>query len=963
MKKRTRNNNNQEFYDDRIENNKKPKEDQIINNDSDTLMDDENNNNIKNYENEFKLFKLMNKEKLVIKKLQTIAKDNGLPFSGNENELYNRIEQYYNIKINSEKEVKQQQDNNPFNKSQPILLIKNDNEIAFWKVFRNKSIFKMVFSNFKFSNTFNYSRLYSVSTIFKSFSNGIEIIRDKVKSNSYLSFIASDKNNVRKFNFGGLSIIFENIKDENEENQVFYNQFITNYCNRTVHFWSLFDHVIESSNLLALKSLHGNGMIKEKVKVDFEINSYSNLKILNYLTKNLSKLFIIETIQVNDFNIFKEFKLAELIDFIRVLLDDKKYYKLLKPFTNFKSLSRATKDIDDELSLFLENITKNKLILNEIKNFKFTDKELNENLFKVLKPLTNWDRHFSKLNDKYSSSIDNNSSINNDNEIEIENEKQRLSIIKLKNLELFQKIVNNNDNLSKKLKLVSHEVHENIFNNIMIIQNDQIKIGKEMEGNFIEQNQLIQKIQEKQLKQQIEKENNTLQECKDDDLNKRNTIFKYVTIFYDLNLTKKKPIEYSLAFLNEFATNEEFCWDDQLFEFGIPKNEILVNGALSPNISGAKKIEIIMSSKFLMENKFKNFISTYCSRSLVENVKSTDMLDFLFEKFQNQIFGGNKDFWQYCDSVEILKHYEKLMESLGRKFSYSAHYPGIKFPLLSMAINNPFLYDDGDDYDENNNNNIKKKKKNLILKKNISFNDFLLLIESNRLKKLEMRKSLTEFNNDSILISRWISDNCITDLSSLIDHGRDFNTYSIKIEIDVQLPNYKGNRDGNDDGKVKLLLLQNQLIQILYNSNRLDDVFKINSLSGKEIIHFINFIGPHISLPFVEKLLQYLIDVNLNFEIYTFLSNLISNGNLLIIKYLNLNHSHFFSKITKETEGFLESRELKNLLSSSVLFDHVQIAEILFVYTNLTKGEFERSTKPSYSMIEFLYSNNFKLSK
>ncbi|EAL66580.1 SAP DNA-binding domain-containing protein [Dictyostelium discoideum AX4] len=954
MKKRTRNN-NQEFYDGRIENIKKPKEDHIINNDSDTLIDDENNN-IKNYENEFKLFKLMNKEKLVIKKLQTIAKDNGLPFSGNENELYNRIEQYYNIKINSEKEVKQQQDNNPFNKSQPILLIKNENEIAFWKVFRNKSLFKMVFSNFKFSNTFNYSRLYSVNNIFKSFSNGIEIIRDKVKSNSYLSFIAiNDKDNIQKFNFNGLSIIFENIKDENEENQLFYNQFITNYCNRTVHFWSLFDHVIESSNLLALKSLHGNGMIKEKVKVDFEINSYSNLKILNYLTKNLSKLFIIETIQVNDFNIFKEFKLGELIDFTRALLDDKKYYKLLKPFNNNKSFSRATKDIDDELSLFLENITKNKLILNEIKKFKFTDKELNENLFKVLKPLTNWDRHFSKLNHNYSSDIDNNSSINN----EIENEKQRLSIIKLKNLELFQKIVNNNDILSKKLKLVSYEVHESIFSNIMTIQNDQIKIGKEMEGNFIEQNQLIQKIQEKQLKKQKEKENNTLQECKDDDLNKRNTIFKYITIFYDLNLIKKKPIEYSLAFLNEFvATNEEYCcWDDQLFEYGMPKNEILVNGVLSSNINNSKKIEIVMNSKFLMENQFRNFISTNCTRSLIKNVKSIDMLDFLFKNFQNQIFAENNNNWQYCNSVEILQHYEKLMESLGRKFSYSVNNPEIQFPLLLMAINNPFLYDDDDD-------DIQKKK-SLILKKNISFNDFLLLIESNRFKKLEMRKSLTEFNNDSILISRWISDNCITGLSSLIDHGRGFNTYSIKIEIDVQLPNYKGNDgDGGDsNGKVKLLLYQNQLIQILYNSNRLDDIFKINSLSGKEIINFINFIGPHISLPFVEKLLQYLIDVNLNFEIYTFLSALISNGNLLIIKYLNLNHSHFFSKITKETEGFLEPRELKNLLSSSVLFDHVQIAEILFVYTNLTKGEFERSTKPSYSMIEFLYSNNFKLSK
>ncbi|KAM9959320.1 hypothetical protein ACTFIR_000395 [Dictyostelium discoideum] len=284
------------------------------------VINNNNNNNIISFEDEFNQLKLKNKKgELSIKKLQKVTNDIGLLLSEDVNELYNGIEQYYNIKIKLEKESKQQQtvlNNNNNN---------NKNEILFWKVFRNIYIFKYIFSNFKYSN---YKKLNLIDIIIRDYENCIEIIKDKVKSNSSLYFGYNRE----------LDYFFENVKEETEENQLFLNQFINNYCISSKLVGKIFNSIIESSNLMALISF---------------INIYKSNARFKY--QGISK----------ERNLFKEFKLGELINFL------KKFVKTEYIMTNTQYKIR--------------------LKLKKIKDFQFSDLELNENLFMLLKPLINWD--------------------------------------------------------------------------------------------------------------------------------------------------------------------------------------------------------------------------------------------------------------------------------------------------------------------------------------------------------------------------------------------------------------------------------------------------------------------------------------------------------------------------------------------------------------------------------------------
>ncbi|KAM9958365.1 hypothetical protein ACTFIW_001227 [Dictyostelium discoideum] len=1227
MNKRTRDNKNDLDLNEEEEgiNNKKLKED----NDSSSS----NNNIVKSYENEFESFKLKKKGgELSIKKLQIISKDIGLPYSGRKVDLINRIEQYYNIKIKLEKEVEQQQNNNPFNKSQPILLIKNDYEIPFWKVFRNKSIFKNIFSNFKYSNIFNYSRLYSVNNIYNDFNNCIEIIRDKVKSNSYLAFKQikdldeySIKTN-ETIEEDGLIKIFESIKDETEENQLFYTQFINNYCNKSIHPLILLGRIVKASNLLALKSfLNTEIYVKSKIQIKIEINKYSDLQILDFLINkyyknnddnnknenekenekknekekesekeekekesekekekesekekekengkekekenenenengkekekekekqkknenekdekekeekekeeiiqkdlneneidNLKKLkegsesndsdkkkdeqgenlVFIESIRINDFNIFKELKLGELIHLAKTLYQNEKIVKLLElptyhkvsidfPEYIFFSLGEEFKNdyiierIRESKLDFSNKIKESKSFFNEIKEFQFTDKELNENLFMLLKPLTNWDRHFSKLNDQYSNS---NSSNNNNNNNE---QACELSLVKYNILELYNnKLRKNYQRLEEYFRFQRYEFAQKDFKEISSIHKEQLEIEKEIESLFQKENEFIEKQNEKDRLLQ----SNEI--CR-----KKKIVLGYIFLLFNLSMPRKKPIEYYLSFKDEkkviaYGTQMK----EEFLHYGIPNNEILSRiSEIGYGSNTRDRFKMIMNSKFLIEKPFKeHFINPLNSPLIIANVKSKDMLDLLFKNFNQQFFKDNNRNWKYCYSIEIIEYYEKLMQSLGRKFSFSFDFAnrctieckGIEiYPkLLSRAISNPTLY--------NHISNFAPKER--LLKINdrtiVKQRAFLSLLELNYFKTITFDRSFT-FNKYSYKISRWISDNCISNISKL-----NFNDNGY-TKIKIQLPNKKRNNNNNnnsnnknnnknskngkeeeveeeesttydgygynsdnsydsddyddydnydddsddsedyhnfanddddsnyeygiedqdhlqdninmaitsvaaaaaaavvtasattaptttapttaptptpttttttsttttttttdnskedDDGIIMIILNQSQLIDILYNSNRLDDIFKFKRDYKFSNRSFVRKVGPHIPLSLVEILLKDSNFIKIGIDIQEFLNYLVLIGNLPIIKYLNLNFSHFFTKSQR-------TKDLKSLLSTAVRYDYPQIAEILFVYIKLTRYEFKKEVQTDFSLVDSLYYNN-----
>ncbi|EGC34100.1 hypothetical protein DICPUDRAFT_80155 [Dictyostelium purpureum] len=89
----------------------------------------------------------------------------------------------------------------------------NSGETAFWKIFRNKVLFKLIFSNFIFKELFSYDDLIGAKYILSRFSNGEAIIRDKIKSRNY---VLKDYDDVVK--------IIVSIKKDTKENREFYRQ-------------------------------------------------------------------------------------------------------------------------------------------------------------------------------------------------------------------------------------------------------------------------------------------------------------------------------------------------------------------------------------------------------------------------------------------------------------------------------------------------------------------------------------------------------------------------------------------------------------------------------------------------------------------------------------------------------------------------------------------------------------------
>ncbi|KAM9954502.1 hypothetical protein ACTFIW_003101 [Dictyostelium discoideum] len=837
MKKRTRDNNNNSNNnnnnnEEEVDNIKKLKEDNNNKNNENNNNNNENNNNkIKSYEEELKSIKSIKKSELSIKRLQSISKEIGLPINGKKDEIYNRIEQYYNIKIKLEKEAKEHEEKNPFNKTKPILLIENDDEIPFWKVFRNKSIFKKLFSNFKYSETFSYSRIHSVFYIFKDFKNAIEIIRDKVKSNSYLNF--RDYNGLTENDFPqneeeekeeddyedecfiGLVNILDNIRDETEENRLFYDKFIDNYCNKSVHSIVLLARMVTCSNLVALKSFINKKIYLPSVNFRPIIKRFSDIKTLEYLI-NLEHVSVTSIIaSVHDFNLFKELKLGELIHMIKILYQKEKISKFLDLpyYHNFiiKLPDQDTLSPDDEDKLideqfkqhkleFREGIIKKESIINEIKDIQFSNKELNENLFMVLKPLTNWDKYFSKLNDNYkdTSSSNNNDNDNNNNNDD-ENGSGELSLLKFNILELYNnKFKKNFEKLQVLFNVKKFEFPEKDFQDIENIHKEQIEIEKEMKILFKKQNELIEK--QKQEKESLQSE---------DIVKKRDAIHKYIELLFFLTSPRKKPIEYYLCFKDE----KEIILNGknsrkELLKIGTPTNEILSGITECLQIT-KNKLELIMHSNFLIEKPYKYMFEDYFGTYVINNVKSIDMLDLLFKNFPNKFFKNDNQIWTYCNSIEILKHYEKLMESLGRKFSLDYYYGKLNemYPkLLKRAISNPKLYQRpsssssssatpnlSSSSSSSSSSSYEEKPfkiSNIIVKERA----FLSLLELNYFKTIVFGKKF-QFNKNSFKISRWISDNCISDISKIT-----FNEDHL-TKIYIQLPNIKCNKnDQNDEG-------------------------------------------------------------------------------------------------------------------------------------------------------------------
>ncbi|EEU04150.1 hypothetical protein DDB_G0295763 [Dictyostelium discoideum AX4] len=190
-------------------------------------------------------------------------------------------------------------------------------EINFWKFYRNKYLNKIIYSNFEFSNIYSYDRLYNVSEILSKYTNGIEILKDKVKNNQYLFFEIKITGIIRE-TFPNL--ILELIKKD----ELFYNQLFGNneYYSKNFNLNELFIKIIQSSNLVALKSFIKLIYKKNKNKINkfndnFKVFNYKSLKMLKYIiTIGGDKL--LKNLEYGDIELFNNsFKLKHLIEILK----------------------------------------------------------------------------------------------------------------------------------------------------------------------------------------------------------------------------------------------------------------------------------------------------------------------------------------------------------------------------------------------------------------------------------------------------------------------------------------------------------------------------------------------------------------------------------------------------------------------------------------------------------------------
>ncbi|EGC29540.1 hypothetical protein DICPUDRAFT_158853, partial [Dictyostelium purpureum] len=221
----------------------------------------------------------------------------------------------------------------------------NKIDILFFKIFRNKILFQEIFSYFKYKTVYSYERLIDAKHIIESFSNGNEIIKDKIKSSSFL--IKSS-----------LDAVYNKFTKNNQENIIFYNQLFNNYLTIPEEIVSF----IKCPNLVALKlyikkyNIESNeilNIIKQysHLKYGGLDQSLEGIKILNYLKENHN--FELENIKNNNNN-----------NNNKILNKIQSEYNLL---TNHKI------DSNDFGS-----------ILNEIKSYVFDEDQLQSNVLTIL---------------------------------------------------------------------------------------------------------------------------------------------------------------------------------------------------------------------------------------------------------------------------------------------------------------------------------------------------------------------------------------------------------------------------------------------------------------------------------------------------------------------------------------------------------------------------------------------------
>ncbi|EGC33035.1 hypothetical protein DICPUDRAFT_81155 [Dictyostelium purpureum] len=198
----------------------------------------------------------------------------------------------------------------------------NSGEDAFWKVFRNKFLFKLIFSNFKFKELFSYGDLIGSRYIFRGFSNGDAIIRDKVKSGNY-----------ECKDFLDAILIISRITKDTKENREFYRQLFSskqyhNTYNGDNHSFSNYSFWIQ---LFANESNRTAFLEYNKLfQVDKKNISVKLIKKIGISKKNLKLLKMKPFLESNGFTVTESLSVYDIIGCFEYSQQFKELIKIYK---------------------------------------------------------------------------------------------------------------------------------------------------------------------------------------------------------------------------------------------------------------------------------------------------------------------------------------------------------------------------------------------------------------------------------------------------------------------------------------------------------------------------------------------------------------------------------------------------------------------------------------------------------
>ncbi|EAL73048.1 hypothetical protein DDB_G0268918 [Dictyostelium discoideum AX4] len=811
-------------------------------------------------------------------------------------------------------EEKQKDENiNSFNKINKITLFEGIEivELLFWKVFRNKTIFKkiMSFMNKQFSSS--YDSIISVEKLIQFDQFGI--LKEKVKRNCrYLHF----EDDLLTKN-GYLIRLFRSIKNDKE----FYRKLFKNHINFDTDFTTIISNYIIIANNIELYQL-----LVEEFNYEPTIDDIK-LSIIRGSKKFIKYLLNQEQQQINNNN----FKLSK--NHLENIYDIKYnfsnysngllfkglycFYKNYKLFNNYQSSSSIEFSTLFKIISIFEKIKQDLTLKQLITIVKLVLILINNN---------NNENENEQINKIYNN-IKNNSTITLNN---IENFKNKLNKEKLKsklgdpintndneNKEFIKKLLDfhcliwNLSNLPLSFYLGYYSLDENQLNDKM---NNQCDSNTSFENSLRFANYTVFK-----LLTPIELQINNL--C---------FYFKSPNILFSNCNDKNKQIEFIFNILqvlkSNFISKENF--DNQnleeqkllLFYFIINYNDLELIKYVSNQFGNLMKYP----KKFI--GRFPFFITYY--------IKSILVLDYLFENHKDHFIFFNQDNYKtilYCfKDLNVLQHYEKMI-TFETKENQEYEFRGLRDYCIENFSNEINLY-----ILSNENINYQNKKSNNPRIFNVPsfFNDIgfsNLLLENHKPIILD----LIEFKDKETKLTKlWENLNFFKLLDWI------YVNYSNKMKIGSNF-----------------IVDQFQWIYFLCAAGRFEEIeTKSNYFKTEDPYEFLipfNVYSKNGDLKLLDLLFKHLNYITTSpttsdkFKLlvpdlfYEIIWKSIVDSNLKTLEFIHENYD-FFLKDKETNGGILHLEYLEDLLSFSIKSNKIKIFEFLFQFIPITKINLEK---------------------